>query len=264
MMKYGKSNIILSYGDCVKNGRYTLFSSFEKVKNYRYKKNLVSFVLPEIGNGPCNIVVLSLPTETEIKIERPEVDIYDSSIKDVKILRNNIDLALSVLLKNSPLKSMAFIFDRKKEKNFKTEFEKKMLFEMKKGINCLLKNDFKNGVKKLSGLGFGLTPSGDDFLSGLVLSMSVKGEKDKAEEIFKNYRTQNIISYNNIKNHLMKKTDEKTKKFIYSLGLKNRNELISALKNVINKGHTSGSDFLSGFLLPLNNRVGCLGLIKDL
>lgn len=259
MTKSGKNNFrIGSFGDNIKPGVYKLHSSFEKVRNFNYKNNLVSVVLSSIGEGPNNIVVSCLPDSLEIRIRENEVffdDIrrrierkYISEIHQFNMKKTIFNFCVSGLLKYSSDLSMAFVFDERRKFNFKTIFEREILKKMESGINYLIKRDYVKATKILNGLGFGLTPSGDDFLSGLVLSMRLKKNYKGAKLILDNFKTKNILSYNALKNCFEKKVDRKIKNFINSVNIKNKINILNALKDVINKGQTSGSDFLSGFL----------------
>jgi len=244
----------LSFGDDIRPGVYKLYSSFEKTRNYCRGKKLISFVLPEIGNGANNIVVSKLPEDKKIIIKNIDGPFYNSKIEKMReASKDKIDFCIKNLIEYSPPLSMSFIFDKKKESSFKTKFQKLVLKQMKEGIYFLGKRNYAMSAKKLSGLGFGLTPSGDDFLSGIVLAMSIGSNKDKARIIVKNCKTENLISYNTLKNHLRSRAEEKIKKFINSLRFEDRDKIHRCLMKVINKGHTSGSDFLSGFLFEIKN-----------
>ena len=260
MTNSGKSNFrIISFGDNIKPGVYKLHSAFQKVKNYNNGINLVSLVLEDIGEGPNNIVVPFLPDFAKIEIKKNKFysdnitaeikrKYYSKISEEFKIEKNILDFCVFALLKYSPPLSMAFVFDKKRRFNFKTGFQKQMFKKMESGIKFLIKNDYVNGTGALRGLGFGLTPSGDDFLSGLVLAMRLKKKYKDAKLILNNFKTKNILSYNALKNCFEKKVDGKIKNFINSVKMKNKRNILKALKDSVNKGHTSGSDFLSGFL----------------
>ncbi|MCX7648394.1 MAG: DUF2877 domain-containing protein [Elusimicrobiales bacterium] len=215
--------------------------------------------MPEIGAGPNNIVVSKLYDVKEIKIlknkiyfddiEKTADKIFKSKIEGkIKIEKKTIDYCINILLRYAPSFSTAFIFDNNREKDFKTQFQKKLLENIKKGVGLIQKKRYGPGTKKLSGLGLGLTPSGDDFLSGFVLAMRLKGDKTNSNIILNSFKTKNLISLNSIKNSFDKRADEKTKEFLFSIKSNNKKDIYKSMIKIIKKGHTSGSDFLSGFL----------------
>lgn len=260
MTKSGKSSFhIISFGDNIKPGIYKLHSVFEKVKNYSNGRNLVSIVLNDIGEGPNNIVVPFLPDFAKIEINKKKFysDNISAEIKrkyfsiineKIKIEKNILDFCVSSLLKYSPPLSMAFVFDEKRRFDFKMGFQKQMLKKMEEGINFLIKNDYVKGTKSLNGLGLGLTPSGDDFLSGLTLAMRLRGDEKQSKSVLNNFKTKNIISFNAIKNSFNKRVDIKLKNFLSAFNNGDKKRISKSVREIINKGHTSGSDFLSGFL----------------
>ncbi|MEW5951521.1 MAG: DUF2877 domain-containing protein [Elusimicrobiota bacterium] len=254
---------LLSYSSDIKNGAYELHSKFLKAANYKKGREIISFVIREIGDGPGNIVVNSLPDFDTIRIsknkiysvkekfELPKKKYFPKIENKVFLPRYSINRLIKYTLKNSPALSMSFVFDEKREKFFNSPFLKKMLFRMKKGADFLKKDKVDSAVKILCGLGVGLTPSGDDFLSGAALAYYVLGKQKKAKKILCLSHTDNLISYNNIRNSSQGKCSAGVKDIIKKTS-KNK-YCRKSLKKVLNTGSTSGADFLSGFLFTLSN-----------
>ncbi|PIS48088.1 MAG: hypothetical protein COT17_00075 [Elusimicrobia bacterium CG08_land_8_20_14_0_20_51_18] len=262
---------ILSFGDRIKDGEYKLYSSFGKVLNFLREKKLVSLVLSEIGPGPNNIAVSFLPEIKRLEIKKklvyfdgfpkkaPDTCIYDSAVRRSKksfFPGQNLRFCVKELSGISPALSMAFVFCPAREKEFKSGFEKKMLARMKKGVWELERGKYARGAGTLSGLGFGLTPSGDDFLGGftLALKLSGRGEK-KIRLILKKFKSENPVSRSFFGACARGRVDLRTKKFLQSLGSSDRKALKKSLEDLLDRGHTSGADFLSGFLFALSKHL---------
>ncbi|GAB4028621.1 MAG: hypothetical protein Fur0012_01380 [Elusimicrobiota bacterium] len=254
---------IISFGDNIKPGKYKLHSSFKKVENFQKGSRLVSLVLPEIGPGPNNIVINRLSRCRQIEIKEKEIvlenirvsnpdSFYVSSARvDIREenIRRRIVYCVKKLLFLSPPLSMSFVFDSQREKNFSSTFEKEMLERMKFGIKCLREGKTSLGTRSLCGLGFGLTPSGDDFLSGFSLFLSLKEEEKRIKRILSACKSRNLISYNLLRNSAAGKVEMRVKIFLKSLAYGKLEELDKSMADVIRRGHSSGADFLSGFLL---------------
>jgi len=69
--------------------------------------------------------------------------------------------------------SLAFIFDNGRFSHFDSEFEKAFVKRMGDGVKLIWAGQIIRGVKRLKGCGFGLTPSGDDFIAGLLFGLNV-------------------------------------------------------------------------------------------
>ncbi|OGO20199.1 MAG: hypothetical protein A2Z14_10630 [Chloroflexi bacterium RBG_16_48_8] len=119
-----------------------------------------------------------------------------------------------------------------------------------------------NAAEELIGLGEGLTPSGDDFIGGLLFSLAIFQELFEPFHHFLPYElTQflerskprtNIISYTLLKDHVAGHASETLHMLINALltsqDLKNVSRLIS---EVIQLGHSTGWDMLAGILTSM-------------
>ena len=110
-------------------------------------------------------------------------------------------------------------------------------------------------AKKLIGLGQGLTPSGDDFLVGLLLAFSISrkdnfSEKEWGKQVVKeSKKNTNIISYSAIKYAAIGKTRETIAVFIETLvQAQTDNQVKQALSTVMKIGSSSGTEMAWGIL----------------
>lgn len=264
---------ILSFGDCIVPGKYSLHSRFSNVVNYSFNKNLLSIGSKEIGNGPLNIIIdhiLNLNADavsvenkylTVAKIDYDFKDMlqYNSEINRDIVFNIKIDdliaLQLPILTEQASDLSLAFIFDEDRKKYFNSSFEKSFVNKISEGMEKLQAGQTVECVETIRGCGFGLTPSGDDFIAGLLNALYLLQEITEnknlvllRENIFKAAETENIISYNAMKMAANGRFHEKMKNMICALSEKDENKIHTYCHQLLTTGETSGADMLTGFL----------------
>jgi len=181
---------LLDIGDRVDVGRYRLHSRFRDALIFAPAgpgRSIACVVDEKKGRGPLNIVARGLGLaradsmevgpdriilgETAAEIESR----YDSSLPptapDPERFRRNLRVFERTLSESASPKSLAFLLDERRERNFASGFEKEFLRRARGGADRLLAGDLEGGAARLRGLGFGLTPSGDDFLAGFLLGL---------------------------------------------------------------------------------------------
>ncbi|MBU2529649.1 MAG: DUF2877 domain-containing protein [Elusimicrobia bacterium] len=262
---------ILSWGDLISEATYTSHSSFEHVLNFNFNEKLVSLVDDKVGAGPLNIVVDAIEPIKILKISgkdilindekfpKENIEKYDSEISEVPasvFLEFFLEFIKVVKEKAEP-QSCAFLLDAQREENFKDSFGRNFVSQIKTGINDFLQGKFDDGTKKIRGLGFGLTPSGDDLLGGYLLGLSLSEKMTKKDFskrkniIFENGLSKNLISNSFLFCYYKGRIDSKLRDLIkvINVGLV---ELIEAKTiKLIDVGHNSGSDTLTGIILGI-------------
>ncbi len=141
------------------------------------------------------------------------------------------------------------------EKKYK--FSELVYKEIEDGIELFLNKQFDLAIPKIKGHGFGLTPSGDDWLAGALTGVSFyeqffqKKFKTMKESIFALSKGKNLISNSFI--YFAKESSffYDVKIFLTSLLKKDYDSLSILGVNVLEHGATSGGDFLSGFFAVL-------------
>jgi hypothetical protein len=264
---------ILSFGDCIIPGEYCLHSRFTSVVNYSFDNNLLSIVSKKIESGPVNIVVDDIVQflKDEIVInsrrllcnafvygleERLEYnsEISRNVIADLKI-ETVINMLLPLLVENAPDLSLAFVFDESRKKYFKSSFERYFINRFSAGIEELRAGNAVECAEMINGLGFGLTPSGDDFIAGMLCALcllqEITGKENLAslrQNIFKAAESVNIISLNAMKMAADGRFGENFKNMVSALAQNDERKLCQAVHKILNTGATSGADMLTGFL----------------
>jgi len=268
---------ILSFGDKIELGNYSVFSRFRNILNFVWDEKIISLGNILIQKGPTNIIVdhfdfqevnSLIIDDNFIFIDNKQQIIeknirYDSEIKfsetGFQNLQKHLGFLEEIILKESHPKSLAFLLDEKRERNFQTGFEKVFVESSKEEFNEILAGNLLAGIEKIKGKGFGLTPSGDDFICGILYGLYLIQEgkgKDLSKlrnEIFQKAKSNNLISNNFLWLAKEGRFFEYFKKFVtsqthpQSLSLGKRGEL----NKILSIGETSGADMLTGFLITM-------------
>jgi len=265
---------IIDFGSYIDKGNYTLHTNFQNVHNYISEQGLVSLVVPAVGSGPNNIVLTEIPKKSYHKLTIDSTGIHfenrsisykkaiitdesDLKISDYSHLKNKIDTIIAGLLSFVELKSLAFLLYPELENNFQSSFERAFLIHVKSAIKDINLSNLVEVAAKMKGVGFGLTPSGDDFNCGMLYALHYLSDinladKDKIiEQLYKNSLGKNQISNTFLKFAYLNKQYEKFFNLLKAMKYDNDEEIINCAKRVLKAGHSSGSDMLTGFLFTL-------------
>ena len=269
---------LISIGDQIEKGKYRIHSRFHSFINFENNNFLVSLTNKCNQESPVNIIIEGLDLQEiqslsvldnqiilnglEILIKQNQI--YQSSInfnslfnKDYKELQRYIDLSIKTLSDSAPNLSMAFLLDRKREQHFTSGFEKAYIRQVDFCINEILYGNMIKGFTSLKGLGFGLTPSGDDFTAGALFGFYIIQKihgydlSGLRKRIYKNAVSSNLISGTFLSLALRGLFHNSLKLYIINLLAGNKTSIISKVREIADMGGTSGADLLSGFLFTL-------------
>ncbi|MEA2097007.1 MAG: DUF2877 domain-containing protein [Candidatus Cloacimonadota bacterium] len=264
---------ILDFGDCIKKGHYKLHSKFKSVYNYTNNKEIVSLVSYKIGNGPNNIVLNDFPLQAEqtLTVSNSTISIGNTAfqidpikphpkkyiyIANISELLSKIEILLDEISDKISPQSLGFLLFTDNEIFFQTTFEKAFLVHVKKTVQNISLENLTIITKNMKGVGFGLTPSGDDFNCGILYALNYLNQimsKDFSEIIEKCYLNSignNLISNTFLKFAYSNKYYENFYKLLKALKY-NKNDISHHANKIIGSGHTSGSDMLTGFILTI-------------
>lgn len=154
---------------------------------------------------------------------------------------------------SNSLENLKNDFDKNLIQERKYRFSELVFREIESGIELFLDKNFEQAISKIKGHGFGLTPSGDDWLAGALTGISFyeeyfnKSLKDIKESIFDLSIGKNLISNSFIYYAKESSFFYDVKQFLTSILKSNFDSLYQLGINVLEHGATSGGDFLSGF-----------------
>jgi hypothetical protein len=277
MIDYGLENTeigqVLSIGDkipCKSFGR--IHSRFEHILNFILGEQIVSLVTPAVGAGPFRIVVEDVDLKTIHSVRLTDVElVLNHSIKllrrtapafrsawmpacyDAVGINKNIKLLKKALLDRDDDKSISFLLKQKKPAKQQSAFEQELFSQISKAYQKLEQNDVIGAVNGFRGRGYGLTPAGDDFNTGLLLGLTIRHKFEKKE--LANIRSSvytNAVGKNLLVNTFLLQAyhgwyNDNWKNLLNALNGKTA-DLSAAVQDILAQGETSGADTLTGFV----------------
>lgn len=269
---------IVSIGDRLAEGRYELHSRFADVVNFSCRGALAAVASERVGPGPLNIVAGGVDFErvgslqvgdSSLWLDDREYPIsslgdFSSGVEihnriDISRLNANLSAFEEALIASSHPKSLAFLLNPIKRNGFVTSFDKEFARRMEEGVGAIFGSDRLGGVGMIRGLGYGLTPSGDDFLSGMLLACNIVGRltdadySERIEEIYKIAIGGNLISNAGFlcaKNGWM---TGRQKSIVSAILYNDAADVASCAKSLEDIGETSGTDWGVGFLMTMKD-----------
>ncbi len=259
---------IVAIGDKVPLGTYHLHSRFDHAVNYRSEACIITFIdsdkhlsgrtlwvsrLPP-GKAPVQVC----PSEVAVaqtRVSRARAYRYDSAFEgfspeqDLFPLITAMKAALDV---HAPDRSLAVLYHPRHERTFASAFEKAVLQRFLQAFETLRQGDIVGCAERFRGVGFGLTPSGDDFIIGLLHALSSLPPSETLREI-KNGVLEKAAGCTGLSWQFMCDAEAG----IYPKSIK---ELFTAAKggdedgmrqhiiNTLEHGHSSGADTLAGMV----------------
>lgn len=270
---FEEKNLLISFGDKVSLGEYIIHSKFKNSINFYNKDGLITLGNKYIGSGPSNIILdkngfeniniiiicenLFYINNEEFKIEKEKI--YSSTLEihdfDIQIFNNNLQIFekyLKIFAKNKGLVSL-IDSDIEKTENLINNFIKKIY----EGMKILFDEDIIRGIKFIKGVGIGLTPSGDDFIYGVLTGLTVLEIINNENNfylkklIYENAKGDNLISNNFLYYASEGLFFEKTKNLILSIFFGSEREIVDSTVSILQIGETSGVDFSTGLLITI-------------
>jgi uncharacterized protein DUF2877 len=186
---------LLSIGDQVEPGDYAIHSRFNRAVNFTNGRRLVFLVDETVGAGPLSIVLSDLqfreaPAGSSFlhvgahvvafanhRFRFTENQYYDSHLEFDRWINErfyrNVALLRELLSETAPPRSLAFLVDESRAENFRSGFEQAWASQMVRSVEQIFHGDLISGVEALRGCGWGLTPSGDDFIAGMLFGLNL-------------------------------------------------------------------------------------------
>lgn len=275
---------VLSIGDWIVEGRYRIHSRFRRAVNFVDDREVVSLVTPDAGAGPINIVVddlrtagvraLTVGTRLTPGASRPRpviwlddraldcsaARVYESGLDLVEVRRGlhaRLAILRQTLVRYAPPRSLAFLLDDSRVDGLRDGFEKAFAEHVSNCVRDVLYGDALRGVGRLKGAGFGLTPSGDDWIRGFLIGMrlaeSVHGLclASTRRRVCDSARTGGLLADALLLLAEEGRADEKVQALVVPLLSGRLREVWEAARTICGVGETSGADFATGLLLTL-------------
>jgi len=263
---------LLSYGDRIPDGRYHVHSRFARAVNFLGDAGLVSLVDASIGAGPLNIAVdrldpaLCSPTllvdadhfvvgHQALRKNRRRLFCSGMELesRDAERFIDNLNVLGDCIRRAAPSRSLAFLLGSSRPAPVASAYEREFSTTMRDGLCRMMEFRLAEGARTFRGAGFGLTPSGDDFLSGFLLGLNAT-ERLRREDLAEAKTTvfENSIGANPIVNAGLAcsregRVFEPFKDLVSSLARSRDEDVRVSACRVFGEGETSGADAATGF-----------------
>ncbi len=266
---------ILSFGDFIEKGEYILHSKFKNSMNFLKGERILTIGNRNIGAGPSNIIFNDISSIYDLKhitifdnfldlgyetIYIPRENHYNSKLEikkiNKKIFYKNLEIFENFLKIFSNKKGLSKLLNQNFKK-FEENLFDKFVFKIHEGVKILFNGNLIDGIKKIKGVGIGLTPSGDDFLYGLLVGLTILeilenlNLKELKKKIYEYSKGDNLISNNFFYFASEGVFFEKIKNLIFSLFYGDEREILENTLKILQIGETSGVDFSTGLILTL-------------
>jgi len=267
---------LLSFGDQIQSSAYNVHSKYDSCLNLQDQEKFLSCTHKLGCAGPIQIVIhgVDLNQIESVVIRDSQIVInhewcvpitadviFESGITLPEIagdcLEKNLCLASAALLEYAHVKSMAFIFDRSRSRYFSSAFETAFFNHVVAGVDTMFQGDVLGGLCSLKGVGFGLTPSGDDFIAGFLFGLYLLQQIHRRDlsalraTIYARTRRGNLLSNTFLFLASQGRFSETLKDFVCALLNSDPSRVIPAMKQVLAMGSTSGADLLCGLFFAL-------------
>jgi hypothetical protein len=269
---------IISVGDKIISGRYQIHSRFSRAVNFQCGDSLASLVNEEVGAGPVNLVTRGIDFNTvqsiQIDNERLLIDSNEFRCEDLNrykselvfpdgadpnILFLNLQTFKEALIAYSLPKSLTLLIEPGSTFEFWGNREKYLYLRFNGALKFMKQGELKKGVCAIRGLGIGLTPSGDDFIAGMMAAyraaeqLFYRDYSDLINEIYTNAIGGNLIS----NSFLLCARDgcftEIQKNLMIALACGSDEEVNSFTRELCGIGATSGADWGVGVYKTFNS-----------
>jgi hypothetical protein len=239
-----------SMGDRVRPGRYAAHAHFARSVLLFDDANRALFVVDRsIGSGPLNLVV----ADPGAFVQGATLDIprhasaprFDSTLPRLdRAGRARLFHVLETALpRHAPAESLISLFLPAKRLP-RRQPARDARFQ--KAFTHFAAGRLAAGVRLIRGCGEGLTPSGDDFLCGMMLACRLRRKSALAPKILENARGQNPVSNAFLEMAAQGRVNAAVKKFLQSPS-------DARVGKVCDFGHNSGADLLCGLLFGLRD-----------
>jgi hypothetical protein len=186
-----------------------------------------------------------------------EAQSYESSLHIYKeasgtVFRRNLKTLERFLAAEAHPKSLAFLLDDRRIANFRTSFEKAMVRRITEGVKRMPRRD---GVTRLAGCGFGLTPGGDDFIAGALVALNVlqaltgRDLRGTIQNIWLAGEGESLLSNAFLRLARDGKVTERSKDLVSALVGRSGAEVRRNARRLLDVGATSGADWMTGFVM---------------
>jgi hypothetical protein len=273
---------IVAFGDSLISGTYKFYAGFKEIDNFiNQKAELLSIsgnlsflspntlIIKEFQSGLFNEINIGKhcvkfdATEYLLEHELQQKSSFTYPIISQNEIENITKLFIDEYCDSFPKKSLSFLLKTENEKHFTSAFEKAFVSQMKQAF-LLFKSDFYTSIRAFKSRGSGLTPSGDDFIAGILFGIHFWEQQDNTDydvvkkRILEISKSENVFSDNMLRLASQSKYFMRLQDFLNTFFYVLLGDIKPVLEQLFAVGDTSGADILSGFLTTLLHKPALL------
>lgn len=266
-----KNTPIVAFGDCIESGTYTFHSGFESIDNFvNLNGEFISLAADISFLAPNSIIINDFISTKYSCICIDDEFIHFNNIKLIlnkelryhsifkypeiaySVLESKILAFINLYASDFPLKSLFFLLHPENKKYFTSAFEKAFVKQMEYAFS-LFHVQLYESIEEFKSRGNGLTPSGDDFIAGVLFGIDLVEtlhNKDYVrikDTIYKISKSNNLFSNNMLRMAYHARYFKRLQDFLNAFFYLPLTDLRPAFEQLIAVGDTSGADMLTGF-----------------
>lgn len=179
---------------------------------------------------------------------------------NLRCFHHNLSIFGGLLTECAPSKSLAFLLDKTRLKNFRSGFEQAFADRICRGAHQVFHGRLLEGIRSLKGCGLGLTPSGDDFIAGLLIGLNLlqklRGQafQPTADAVFSAAEGDNIFSNTFLDLARRGLLFGRMKDLLLVLMTGSEASVRKATAKLFAIGASSGADLATGFFLTVHEQ----------
>jgi len=259
---------LVAIGDKVPLGTYQFHSRFAHVVNYRNESCIISFIDDDKNLSGRTLHVSELPLSNDpvqiscshvtvagTRVCRARAQTYDSTwqgFSPKQDLSAFVSAMKSALDDRAPERSLAVLYHPRHARGFASGFERAVLDRFFQAFDTLRRGDVVGSVERFKGVGFGLTPSGDDFIIGLLQALSSLPPsgtlRTLKQDILEKASGCNELSWQFMRDAEAGIHPKDIKELFTAARDRNANGVKRHTGNVLSHGHSSGADTIAGLI----------------
>jgi hypothetical protein len=185
--------------------------------------------------------------------------VFDSRISadnfEIREFLSNLNLLERILIKEASPLSCAFMLDERRNSFFITPFEKNLRDHLRNSYLKFIDGSIEE-INNLKGVGFGLTPQGDDLISGTLVAIYLYGLVQQVDtaairsKIYELAAGRNEVSNTFLLYASQGRVYEKFKGLLEAL-VNKKDEVYSYAVRFLEIGETSGADVATAFIIAV-------------
>lgn len=271
-------NKVIAFGDLLSPGLYVLHSEFRNIDNFiNTHKEIISLsgnrvflspsgiILSDYLSGSINSVLIKKDSiildghELSLNAEMAYHSHFDYQYYGMNDIQNRVSGFLQTVATAFPQRSLIFLLSSNNAQENCSVFDAVFKNYMTDAFSYF-QNNLLVCVDKMKSRGYGLTPSGDDFIAGVLYGLNMLAFYDNRDynktrsAVFNSALSENIYSNTLLRwayhgRYFMRLKDFLTVLLSYPLP-----EVKPVFDALISVGATSGADMLCGFLSVILKR----------